>query len=144
MTRFGTMLPDAVLLHGRRRHCDAELARRHADVAVRFLRAMKRGTDYVVDPANMPEILAILPSDGDSTTAERIYALLVDEARGGLVRDFDLDLKGLRAKAQLRQTWHGWDSPLDANWIASERSGVYDMSYQRKALRGQGAAIPKH
>jgi ABC-type nitrate/sulfonate/bicarbonate transport system substrate-binding protein len=144
MTRFGTMLSDGVTVYtavvatATRSWLDA-----HGDLAVRFLRAMKRGTEYVVDPANKSEILATLSSDGDAATAERIYAVLVDETRGGLVRDLDLDLNGLRATAQVRQTWHGWNSPPDLDWIVSERSGVYDMSYRRQALSAQAPPVPK-
>lgn len=138
MTRFGTMLPDAVSAYtgvvatATRGWLDA-----HGDVAIRFLRAMKRGTDYVVDPANQAEILAILPADGNAVTAERIYQMFINEARGGLIRDINLDREGLLATARLRQTWHGWDTPLDLTWVASKQSGVYDMSYWRRAVLPQ-------
>lgn len=137
MTRFGTMLPDAVNAYtavvatAMRSWLDS-----HAEVAVRFLRAMQRGTDYVVEPRNKAEILAILPSDGDPATAERIYQVLMDEAKGGLVRDLNLDVTGLRATAQLRQTWGGWDTPPNLDWLTSPQSGVYDMSYWHRAAEG--------
>ncbi len=136
MNRFGTMLPDAVNAYtavvatATRGWLDS-----HGDAAVRFLRAMKRATDYVLDPANKAEILAILPADGDPTTAERIYQMLTHEANGGLVRNLELDREGLLATAQLRQTWGGWDTPVHLEWLASEKSGVYDMSYLRLANR---------
>jgi ABC-type nitrate/sulfonate/bicarbonate transport system substrate-binding protein len=139
MTRFGTMLPDAVSAYSgvvataTRSWLDA-----HGDVAVRFLRAMKRGTDYVVDPANKAEVLAILPADGNAATAARIYEMFINEANGGLIRNLNLDRNGLLATAQLRQTWHGWDAPLDLTWVVSEQSGVYDMSYWRRAVKSHG------
>lgn len=134
MTRFGTMLPDAVPTYaGVMATATREWLDTHGDVAVRFVRAIRRGTDYVVDPAHKAEILAILPSDGDPATAERIYALLLNQAKGGLIRDLRLDPKGLLATANLRQTWGGWEKPMDAAWIASPESGVYDMSYVERA-----------
>jgi ABC-type nitrate/sulfonate/bicarbonate transport system substrate-binding protein len=138
MTRFGRMLPDAataytgVVATATRGWLDG-----HGDVAIRFLRAMKRGTDYVLDPVNKAEILAILPADGNAVTAERIYEMFIDEANGGLIRNLKLDRKGLLATAQLRQTWHGWDTPQDLTWVASEKSGVYDLSYWRRAVELQ-------
>lgn len=135
MTRFGTMLPDAVSSYtavvatATRGWLDT-----HGDVAVRFIRAMKRATDYVLDPANKAEIVSILPADGDPATAERIYARLTDESRGGLVRDLGIDRDGLEATARLRQTWGGWDAPVSVEWLASETSGVYDLTYWRRAL----------
>jgi ABC-type nitrate/sulfonate/bicarbonate transport system substrate-binding protein len=136
MTRFGSMFPDAVsgytgvVATATRSWLDA-----HGSVAVRFLRAMKRGTDYVLDPANKAEVLAILPADGNAATAERIYQMFITEARGGLIRDLNIDRKGLLATAQIRETWGGWDTPRDLNWVASEKSGVYDLSYLEEALK---------
>jgi ABC-type nitrate/sulfonate/bicarbonate transport system substrate-binding protein len=94
MTRFGVMLPDAVSAYtgvvatATRSWLDA-----HGDVAVRFLRAMKRGTDYVVDPANKGEVLAILPADDSAATAARIYEMFINEANGGLIRNLNLDAR---------------------------------------------------
>ncbi|HEY5166624.1 MAG TPA: hypothetical protein VII80_02315, partial [Pseudolabrys sp.] len=96
-------------------------------------RAIKRGTDYVLDPANKAEVLAILPADGNAATAERIYQMFITE--GGLIRDLNLDRKGLLATAQIRETWGGWDTPRDLNWVASDKSGVYDLSYLEEALK---------
>ena len=136
MTRFGSMFPDAVsgytgvVATASRSWLDA-----HGSVAVRFLRAMKRGTDYVLDPVNKAEVLAILPADGNAATAERIYQMFITEAGGGLIRNLHLDRKGLLATAQIRETWGGWDTPLDLNWVVSEKSGVYDLSYLEEALK---------
>jgi ABC-type nitrate/sulfonate/bicarbonate transport system substrate-binding protein len=138
MTHFGTMLPDAVdaysgvVVTATRSWLDA-----NGDVAVRFLRAVKRGLDYVVDAANKTEVLATLPADGDAATAELIYDTMIDETKGGLVRDLGLDRKGLAATAQLRQTWRGWDTTPDVAWLTSNQSGVYDMSYWRQAVLPQ-------
>jgi ABC-type nitrate/sulfonate/bicarbonate transport system substrate-binding protein len=138
MTRFGTMLPDAVsayagvVVTASRTWLDA-----HGDVAVRFLRAVKRGLDYVVDPANKKEVVALLATDGDVDTADRIYEIMVKQTKGGLIRDLGLDRAGLAATAQLRDTWHGWDMKPDVTWLTSEKSGVYDLSYLRRAVLGQ-------
>lgn len=136
MTRFGTMFPDAVSAYtggvatATRSWLDA-----HRDVAVRFLRAMKRATDYILDPANKAEVLAIIPADDNTATAERIYQMFISEAGGGLIRDLNFDRKGLLATAQMRQTWGGWDKPLDPHWVASDESGVYDLSFLEEALK---------
>ena len=89
----------------------------------------------MLDPANKAEVLAILPADGNAATAERIYQMFIAEAGGGLIRDLNLDRKGLLATAQIRETWGGWDTPRDLNWVASDKSGVYDLSYLNEALR---------
>ncbi len=139
MSRFGTMLPDAVSAYtagvatATRSWLDA-----HGELAVRFLRAMKRGTDYVLDPTNKAEVLAVLPADGNAATAERIYQMFTSEANGGLVRDLKLDREGLLATAELRKAWGGWDTPLDLKWLASDKSGVYDLSYWRRAVLPDG------
>jgi ABC-type nitrate/sulfonate/bicarbonate transport system substrate-binding protein len=136
MHPFGAMFPDAVSAYtgvvatATRRWLDA-----HGDVAVRFLRAMKRGTDYVLDPAHKAEILAILPADGDANTAERIYQMYITEAKGGLVPNLELDRRGLFATAQLRQTWGGWDAPQNFEWLSSPASGAFDLSYWRGAVK---------
>ena len=139
MTRFGTMFPDAVNAYtGGTATATRSWLDAHGDVAVRFLRAMKRGTDYVLDPANKAEIFTILPADGNAATAERIYQMLVTEAKGGLVPNLETDRKGLLATAQLRQTWGGWDTPQNFEWLASPASGVFDLSYWRRAVKPHG------
>lgn len=136
MTRFGTMFPDAVTAYtggvatATRSWLDA-----HRDLAVRFLRAMKHATDYVLDPAHKAEVLAIIPADGNAAAAERIFEMFTSESHGGLIRSLDLDGKGLLATAKLRQTWGGWDTPQDLGWLASAKSGIYDPSYLEEALK---------
>ena len=144
MNRFGAMYPDAVRAYtavvatATRRWLDA-----NPDVAIRFLRAMKRGTNYVLDPANKAEILAILPADGDANTAERIYQMYVTEAKGGLIPNLGLDLEGLRSTAQLRQTWGGWDTTPDFDWLMSPASGAFDLSYWRRAVKSRDEVMQK-
>lgn len=136
MIRFGSMFPDAISAYtggvatATRSWLDA-----HRDIVVRFLRAMKRGTDYVLDPANKAEVLAIISADGNAATVERIYHVFITESRGGLIRNLGIDRKGLLATVQIRQTWGGWDTPQDLNWLASKKSGVYDLSYLKEALK---------
>jgi len=136
MNRFGAMFPDAVSAYtgvvatASRGWLDA-----HGDVAIRFLRAVKRGTDYVLDPANKAEILALLPGDGNAATAERIYQMYITEAKGGLIPTLELDPKGLLATAQVRQTWGGWDKPQNFEWLTSPASGAFDLSYLRRAVK---------
>ena len=135
MTRFGAMFPDAVTAYtGGVATATRGWLDGHRDVAIRFLRAMKRATDYVLDPAHKDEIRAIIQADGNAPTAERIYQMFANESRGGLVRGLDLDAKGLLATAELRQTW-GWDTPQDLNWLASPTSGIYDLSYVGEARK---------
>ena len=139
MTRFGTMLPDALaeyaggVVTAMRAWLDA-----NGDVAVRFIRAMKRGVDYVVDPANKEEVLALLAATDDPLTAERIYKAITDQANGGLIRNLAVDPNGLATTVQLRQMWRGWDTPPDVSWLTSRQSGVYDMSYWHRAVLRQG------
>jgi ABC-type nitrate/sulfonate/bicarbonate transport system substrate-binding protein len=136
MNRFGAMFPDAVSAYtGVVATATRSWLGAHEDVAIRFLHAMKRGTDYVLDPANKAEILAILPADGNADTAERIYQMYITEAKGGLVPNLELDRKGLLATAQLRQTWGGWDTPQNFAWLTSPASGAFDLSYWRRAVK---------
>jgi len=135
MNTFGTMFPDAVSAYtgvvatASRSWLDA-----NGNVAIRFLRATKRATDYVLDPANKAEILAILPADGNLATAERIYQMWITEAKGGLVPNLEVDPKGLLATAQLRQNWGGWDAPQNFERLTSPASGAFDLSYLRRAI----------
>lgn len=138
MTRFGTMFPDAVSAYtGGVATATRSWLDTHRDVAVRFLRAMKRATDYVLDPAHKAEVLANIPADGNAATAERIYEMFTTESRGGLVPQLKLAPEGLVATAQLRQIWGGWDTPQDLQWLASRNSGVYDLSYQHEAMESE-------
>ncbi len=138
MTRFGTMFPDAVSAYtGGVATATRGWLDTHKDVAVRFLRAMKRATDYVLDPANKGEVLATIPAGDNAAVAERIYEMFVTDHRGGLIRDLTLDPKGLLATAELRETWGGWDKPLNLDSLMSEKSGVYDLSYLREALNAR-------
>lgn len=130
MTRFGTMFPDAVASYtGGVATATRAWLDTHRDTARRFLRAMSRATDYVLDPAHKAEVLALIPADGDPAVAERIYRMFTNESAGGLVRGLALDPKGLLATAKLRQTWGGWDKPQDLDRLASPQSGIYDLSY---------------
>ena len=136
MTRFGTMFPDAVSAYtGGVATATRSWLDTHRNVVVRFLRAMKRATDYVLDPANKAEVLATIPADDNAATAERIYQMFITESSGGLIRNLNLDPKGLLATAHIRETWGGWDKPLNLNWVASKKSGVYDLSYLTEALK---------
>ena len=135
MTKFGTMFPDAVSAYtGGVATATRSWLDTHANATVRFLRAMKRATEYVLDPSKKAEVLSIIPADGNAATAEQIYQMLINESRGGLIRDLSLDSKGLLATAHIRETWGGWDKPLNFAWMASEKSGVYDLSYLKEAL----------
>lgn len=130
MTRFGTMFPDAVASYtGGVATATRVWLDTHRDTAFRFVRAMKRATDYVLDPAHKDEVLAVIPADGDAAVAERIYQMFSNESAGGVIRGLALDPNGLLATAKLRETWGGWDTPQALDWLVSPRSGVYDLSY---------------
>jgi ABC-type nitrate/sulfonate/bicarbonate transport system substrate-binding protein len=104
------------------------------DVAIRFIRAMQRGTQHVLDPANKPEIITWLTADagGDANVANRTYQVLI--TRGdGLIPDMGLDRKGLLGTGQLRDSFGGFDQPVNLRYLTSPKSGMYDLSYWRRA-----------
>ncbi len=109
------------------------------DVAIRFTRAYVRAQQYVLDPANRDEILAWLTADakGDASVAAQTYRILVTPG-DGLIASGEIDRPGLYGTASLRDSFGGFDEPQNLDLLTSPASGVYDLSYWRRAVLSNG------
>jgi len=113
----------------------------HDKLARRYIRAFIKAQQYVLDPANKDEVLAWLRTDanGSESVAQGTYAVLVTPG-DGLIPDGRIDTQALYGTAALRDSFGGFDTPMDLNWLVSEASGVYNLSYWQKA----DVAIEQH
>lgn len=104
------------------------------DVAVRFVRAYIRAQQYVLDPANKDEVMAWLTADakGNTSVAQHTYDVLVTPG-DGLIPDAHIMKKPLYGTAALRNSFGGFDQPMDLDWLVSKKSGVYDLTAWHKA-----------
>jgi ABC-type nitrate/sulfonate/bicarbonate transport system substrate-binding protein len=108
------------------------------DVAIRFIRAYLRGQRYVLDPANRDEVLAWLTADaGSATVAAKTYEVLTTVG-DGLIANGELDRAGLLGTASLRNSFGGFDTAQDLDWLTSAGSGVFDLSAWRRAELANG------
>jgi len=109
----------------------------NGDVASRFIRALRRGTEFVIDPKNKAIVLAYLltAAAGDANVAQKAYDTLLS-ADQGFIGNLKLDRKGLYEVAQLRDAFGGFDQPENLRFLVSPRSGMYDLSYYRKSFIG--------
>ena len=82
-----------------------EWANKNEDVLVRFTRAMIRATDWLTDPKNKEEAIAILvPENRNSKArAEAMYAESLSP-RFGFTPRSEIDMEGIRSVLQLRET----------------------------------------
>ena len=108
----------------------------HDDVAVRFLVALLKATEWALDPDNKEAVLHLLQAQPNTTrlAAERIYAVQV--APGvGLIPDLTIDRPGLRTVLELRAEFGGFEQPQNINRLSTPAGGLYDRSYLREAQR---------
>jgi ABC-type nitrate/sulfonate/bicarbonate transport system substrate-binding protein len=82
-----------------------EWANKNEDLLVRFTRAMIRATDWVTDPKNKEEVIAILLPENrnNKARAEAIYAESLSP-RFGFTPRSRIDMEGIRSVLQLRET----------------------------------------
>lgn len=112
----------------------AGIARRKWAVAndaklVRFIRAYIAGLDWIYDPANREEAIALLRKNIKSLTpevADASYKVLLDPATG-LQRKAELDIAGLRTVLALRSDFGQPRKTL------TDPMKYYDPTYYRKA-----------
>jgi len=104
--------------------------------AVRFIRGFIRATSWVQDPRNRAEATALL-LDAETTPAlaAEVYALNV--ASDGLSDCALLDHTGFLNVLKLRNEFNGFETAQDLNFLASPRSGLYDLRYYYAALLGE-------
>ena len=106
------------------------------EVAVRFLTAMIKATEWILDPANREEALQILQSQPNTSrlAAERSYEVQVTSGVG-LIPEMTIDRRGLRAVLELRAEFGGFEQPQNINRLTTPAGGLYDRSYLREAQR---------
>jgi ABC-type nitrate/sulfonate/bicarbonate transport system substrate-binding protein len=81
-----------------------EWADKNEDLLVRFTRAMIRATDWVMDPKNKEEVIAILLPENrnNKARAEAMYEESTS-ARFGFTPRSQIDMEGIRSVIQLRE-----------------------------------------
>ena len=82
-----------------------EWANKNEDLLVRFTRAMIRATDWVTDPKNKEEVVAILIPENrnNKTRAEAMYRESMSPQFGFTPRS-QIDIAGIQSVLQLRET----------------------------------------
>jgi ABC-type nitrate/sulfonate/bicarbonate transport system substrate-binding protein len=80
-------------------------ANKNEDLLVRFVRAMIRATDWVTDPKNKEEVIAVLIPENrnNKTRAEAMYEESMSP-RFGFTPRSQIDMEGIRSVLQLRET----------------------------------------
>src|SRR5918994_5640860 len=90
-----------------------EWANKNEDLLVRFTRAMIRSTDWVTDPKNKEEVVAILIPENrnNKARAEAMYAESISP-RFGFTPRSQIDTAGIQSVLQLRETAGLMKAPL--------------------------------
>jgi ABC-type nitrate/sulfonate/bicarbonate transport system substrate-binding protein len=88
-------------------------ANKNEDLLVRFTRAMIRSTDWVTDPKNKDEVVAILIPENrnNKARAEAMYAESISP-RFGLTPRSQIDVAGIQSVLQLRESAGLMKAPL--------------------------------
>ena len=106
-------------------------ANANADLLVRYLSANIEGARWALDPANKTEVVKLLSERQKLApdVAEASYALGMDEAGGGFVKDLAFNMEGFKTvlslRAEMEGQWSGTPPPPDK---------YLDLSYYQKAL----------
>ncbi len=108
----------------------------NSDVAIRFIRAYVRGVLLVTDPDNREDVLdLIIDEETPAPLAEQIYEAAVNDSTG-LIRQGKFDADGLLSVIELRDAFGGFEEEQNLRFLASPASGLYDLNYYRRAVRG--------
>lgn len=107
----------------------------NSEIAVRFLRALVRGVQWLFDHRHRQAAIALL-IDAETTAevAAEIYDLNV--AADGLSPRAALSSSGFRNVLELRAEFNGFEIPQDIDRLASPQGGLYDLRYYRRAVHG--------
>ncbi|GAA1613847.1 ABC transporter substrate-binding protein [Actinoplanes couchii] len=105
----------------------------HRSVAVRFLRAYVRAMVWLFDPRHRDAAIALLV---DTETPPELAAAIYDlnVSADGLARRGALSPAGFRAVLELRNEFHGFETPQDIDRLASPEGGLYDLTYYNRAV----------
>ena len=108
------------------------------DVAVRFISAFQRAADFILDPANKPQVMAILipSSGGDVVVAEKTYQTLISPTEG-IIDGGDIHQDWLFGTASLRNSFGGFDEEQNLSLLKTPAGGVYDLSFVRAARKAE-------
>lgn len=103
------------------------------DVLVRYIRAYLEGLDWVLDPANKAEAVAMLAKGLNiaPAMAEASYAVATDP-KSGFARKAAMDLDGFRNVLKLRAEQHG-----DWGGVPPSPDKYLDLSYYNEAVRAR-------
>lgn len=104
----------------------------NADMLVRYIRAHVAAVDWLFEPANRAEAIAILQRrlvELSAENAARSYDELLHPERGSLSRRAALDPEGVRTVLRLRAEYARPAGPLGAP------GRYYDLTYYERALR---------
>lgn len=102
----------------------------HRNEVIGFIRANVAALDWLYDPANKPEALAILQRHLPGTSAsaaEQSYAVLL-APEGGFPRKAEIDVEGVRTVMEIRSQY------AEPRKTLSEPEHYIDASYYRDAL----------
>jgi ABC-type nitrate/sulfonate/bicarbonate transport system substrate-binding protein len=98
---------------------------------VGYIRAYTQGVDWLYDPANRAEALAIFQKNVPNSTpqqAETAYRILLDP-KNGFQRRGQIDIAGVQTVITLREKWAAQPKKLQAP------AAYYDGSFHREAMR---------
>jgi len=105
-----------------------------------YIRAFVAGVDWLYDPANQAEAIAILQKnlpDMTQKNAERSYKNLLQSEDGGFLRRAAIDIEGVRAVLKLRSEFAQPQKKL------TDPMKYYDPKFYERALRETGASRKK-
>jgi ABC-type nitrate/sulfonate/bicarbonate transport system substrate-binding protein len=106
-------------------------ARQHRDALVGYIRAYARGVEWLYDPANKAEAVALLRKNLSSMTpegADASYRVLLDRETG-FQRNAAISMEGVARVLALRAKWSEQKKTL------GEPSRYYDPTYYDAAMR---------
>ncbi|HSV16796.1 MAG TPA: ABC transporter substrate-binding protein [Casimicrobiaceae bacterium] len=106
-------------------------AREHREALVGYIRAYARGVEWLYDPANKTEAIALLRKNLTTMTpegAEASYRVLLDRDTG-FQRNAAISMEGVARVLALRAKWSEQKKPL------GEPSQYYDPAYYDAAMR---------
>ncbi len=107
--------------------------RAHPELTVRFIRALYRAARWIQDPQHREAVIAVLTdAHTPPALAAQVYEICV--APNGLAKDAALDVDGLRLVLEVRAKFGGFETKPDIPFLASAQSGLYDLSYYRRAV----------
>lgn len=107
-------------------------AERNRETLVGYLRAYIQGVEWLYDPANRAEALAIFQTNLQGATpqqADTAYRLLLDP-KNGFQRGGRIDLGGVKTVLDLRSKWSTEKKTL------TDVDKYYDPQYHAQAVRG--------